>query len=424
MDAWIERLRRLGLDVTALALFSAPAGVSFGLGLVVLTFALALTRRPAWPLSPAVILAVVFAGYALVLGLFGSYPGGTLTVRMEAAAQWAQLLVFVPVAYLIGGDQARLLRLFGLALVGLFIGTFWRLDWALLLSEPAAFLESRPGFGFPANVFALFSGTVLIGLVTLRRRCWHAGGAPELRRVLWWLVALVAAQAFLLTLSRGAWIALTLTAVVGLAVAVRGSGWRASPRLLLGLAAVCLALLLVYAGPMAERFAAEWGTIRAMVAGEIDYSAESSLSQRWHAQRFGLAAWLQQPWLGWGPGAAKALLAASDDPAVMLIGYGPMEHLHNTYLEVLVQLGLVGFLLWFGLFALLLRAVLKAWQAGQIDEDVAGFLWLALLYLVLWNLFDFHATHQSWRAFWALLAGGALSMGLFAGRVGGGRGEA
>ncbi len=423
LDAWIERLRRIGLDVTALALFSAPAGVSVGLGLVVLAFLLRLLRRPGWPLSGAVVLAVVFALYALVRGLFADYPGGSPGVRFEAAAQWAQLLVLVPVAYLLAGDQRRLLRLLGLALVGLVIGALWRLEWDLLLADPAAFLDSRPGFGFPANVFALFSGTVLIGLVTLRRRCWHAGGPPALRRALWWLVALLVAQGFLLTLSRGAWLALALTAAVGLLAVMRRSGWRPSPRLLLVLAAACLAVLVVYAGPMAERFAAEWETVHGMITGEIEYAADSSLSQRWHAQRFGLAAWVQHPWLGWGPGAARALLAASDDPAVMLIGYGPMEHLHNTYLEVLVQLGLLGLVLWLGLFVLLLRGVLQACAAGRIDFDVAGFLGLALLYLMLWNLFDFHAMHQSWRAFWALLAGGALSVGLCAGRAAGGRGD-
>lgn len=422
LEAWIERLRRLGLDVTALALFSAPAGVSVGLALMLLAFVLVLFRRPGWPVSAGVLLAVGFAVYAMVEGVFGSYPGGTYGMRLEAAAQWAQLMLFVPVAYLLGGDQPRVLRLTGLALIGLVVGALWRLDWALLITDPGTFVQLRPGFGFPANVFALFSGTALIGLVILRQRCWAVGGPRALRLGLWWLVSLAVAQGFLLTLSRGAWLALALTAAVGLVSALRRSGWRAPPRFALVLAAGCVALLLLYSAPMAERLAWEWDTVRGMIAGEIDYAADSPLSQRWHAQRFGLAAWLQHPWLGWGPGASRALLAASDDPAVLLAGYGPMEHLHNTYLELLVQLGLLGLTLWLGLSLLLLRSVLKGRAAGRIDADVARFLALSLLYLMLWNLFDFHAMHQPWRAFWMLLAGGALSLGLFARRVPGARG--
>ena len=413
LQVWIDRLRRLGLDVTALALFSAPAGVSVGLGLVVLAFFLVLMRRPAWPLSAGVVVAVGFSGYALALGVFGSYPGGTLAVRMEAAAQWAQLLVFVPVAYLLAGDQSRLLRLLGLALVGLILGALWRLDWGLLLADPGAFLEARPGFGFPANVAGLFSGTALLGLVVLRRRWWQGPGPRPLRLALWWVATLLVAQGFLLSLSRGAWLALALTAVLGLASSARTSGLRLPLRLLLPVGAVTAVVVLLYAGPMAERFASEWGAVQAMLAGEIDYAPDSSLSQRWHAQRFGVTAWLEHPWLGWGPGAAKALLAASGDPSIMLIGYGPIEHLHNTYLDVLVQLGLIGLMLWLGLFALLLRSVSKARVVRQVDGDVARFLALALVYSMIWNLFDFHAMHQSWRAYWALLAGAALSVGLF-----------
>jgi O-antigen ligase len=416
LQAWIDRLRRLGLDVTALALFSAPAGVSIGLGLVALAFFLLLARRPAWPLSAGVVVAVGFCLYALALGLFGSYPGGTLAGRMEAAAQWAQLLVFVPVAYLLAGDQSRLLRLLGLALHGLILGALWRLDWALLLADPGGFLETRPGFGFPANVAALFTGTALLGLVVLRRRWWQGPGPWAPRLGLWWLATLLVAQGFLLSLSRGAWLALALTAVLGLVSSARGSGLRMPLRLLLPMGAVALVVALLYAGAMAERIASEWGAVQAMVAGDIDYAPDSSLSQRWHAQRFGITAWLEHPWLGWGPGAAKALLAASDDPSVMLIDYGPIEHLHNTYLEVLVQLGLVGLVLWLGLFGLLVRSVSKARANRQVDRDVARFLVLALLYLMFWNLFDFHAMHQSWRAYWAVLAGAALSVGLFAGR--------
>ncbi len=397
-------------------MFSAPAGVSVGLGMMALAFVLSLIRRPRWPLSAVVLLTGVFVLYALGRGLLASYPGGSFEVRMEAAIQWALLLLFVPLAYLLRGEQGRLLRLLGLALLGLVIGALWRLDWGLLLAAPADLLVSRPGFGFPANVFGLFAGTALIGLVVLRRRCWAFADPWGL--ALWWLATVLVAQGFLMTLSRGAVLALGLTAAVGLASAIsaiRASALRVTPRFVLALLTTAAVLMALYAGPMAERLTSEWGTVQGMLAGEIGYAPDSSLSQRWHAQRFGIAAWMEHPWLGWGPGAGRALLAASGDPTVMSVDVGPLVHLHNTYLEVLVQLGLLGLLLWLGILALLFRAVHKGYVAGCIDADVARFLALALLFLMLWNLFDFHAMRQPWRAYWALLAGAALSVGLFAG---------
>jgi O-antigen ligase len=420
LSNWIKRLQRFGLYLLALALFLAPAGVSWGLGLLVLGFLMELgvrirQRRP-WPASPALWLILGLAVYALLRGWLANYPGGTWSVRWGAGLDWAQLAVVVPVAYVIGGNQRRLLRVLALALLGMLLGAMYRLDWALLWADPAAFAESRPGFGVPTIVFALFSGTALIGLFTLRWRWW--GGRHDsvhlLRIGLWLLVTALVAQAFLLTLSRGAWLALAATAVLGLLLVASRRGRRRSPRLLTWLGGGAAAVLvLMNAGSMLERVTAEFDTARALVQGEVGYVPDSSFSQRWHAQRFGLDLWQQRPWLGWGPGSAKALLKASDDPSVMLTGYGPLEHLHNTYLEVLVQLGVVGLLLWLALFAALWRSVQLACRAGSVDVDVGNFLLLSLVYLMLWSLFDFHSMQQAWRAYWGVLAGGMLAVGLF-----------
>lgn len=420
MTIWIERVQRFGLYLSALAFFLAPAALSVGLGLLVLGFLLGLgvrlwQRRP-WPASAAVWLMLGLAAYALLRGWLAEYPGGTWSVRWSAALEWAQLAVFVPVAYAIGGDRHRLLRVLALALAGLVLGGLYRLDWALLLADPAAFAESRPGFGAPAIVFALFSGTALLGLFTLRRRWWGGRDDPahRLRIALWLAVTVLVAQAFLLTLSRGAWLALAATAVLGLLLVASRRGRRRSPRLLTWLGAGAVAVLvLMNAGAMLERVADEFDTARALVRGELSYAEDSSFSQRWNAQRFGIDLWQERPWLGWGPGSAKVLLKASDDPSVRLTGYGPIEHLHNTYLEVLVQLGVVGLLLWLALLGALWRSVQEACTAGSVDADVGNFLLLSLVYLMLWSLFDFHALHQDWRAFWGLLAGCVLGVGLF-----------
>ena len=418
-----ERLLRVGLYLSALSLCLAPAGVAIGLGVLVLgfllTLGLRLRLRQPWPMSPAIWVMAALAAYVLLRGGLAAYPGGDWEVRWAAALEWAQLAVFVPMAYAIGGDQRRLLWVLALALLGLVLGGLYRLDWALLFASPAAFAESRPGFGAPAIVFALFSGTALLGLFTLRRRWWGGRDArwQRLRIGLWLLVTVLVAQAFLLTLSRGAWLALAATAVLGVLLAGR-HGRRRRPGALTWLGAGAVAVLvLMNAGAMLERIGAEMGTAQALVRGELSYAPDSSFSQRWNAQRFGLAAWRERAWLGWGPGSSSALLKASNDPSVMLTDYGPMDHLHNTYLEFLVQLGVVGLALWLLLLALLWQSVQRARAAEAVDIDVGNFLLLALVYLALWSLFDFHALHQDWRAFWALLAGAALSVGLFAGRT-------
>lgn len=437
MSAWTDRVQGFGLYLTALSLFLAPAGVSVGLAFIWLGFFLALATGRRLPVSGGVWLAVVFAVYVLINAALAEYPGSDLGGRLASAADWIQLCVFVPVAYALRGDQRRLTQLLALALLGLLLGGLWRLDWSLLLSDSAGFLSSRPGFGFPAIVFALFSGIALVGLFVLRARCWSAsvGGLGGWWVVLWLVAAAMVAQGFVLTLSRGAWIALACTVVVAFWTGRRGHYAARSDEIAGDSSGVSVAeggmtrlrpalpwiggllmtgLLALNAGSIVDRLGEEPGAVSAILSGDTDYSARSSLSLRWHAQRFGLSLWLERPVLGWGPDSSHALIASSGQPALGVGGDEALDHLHNTYLELLVQLGLIGLLIWIGLFVSLFLSIRKARRARFLSADLARFLTLSLVYLSVWDLFDFHALHQDWRGAWAMLAGSALSVGLFA----------
>jgi len=437
--AWADRIQGFGLYLTALSLFLIPVGVAFGLVLIWLGFLLSLGARRRLPLSSGVWLGVAFGAYVVVNGVFAALPESSPTWRLARAGDWVQLCVFMPAAYALRGDSQRLLRLLFLALVGLLLGMLWRLDWGLLLSDASGFLSSRPGFGFPAIVFALFSGIALIGLFVFRERCWMASTRliAALRVTAWIIATAMVAQGFMLTLSRGAWIALVLTgiAAIWLPRLLRQAGrldphpsesqpspsnWSAAagpPRSALHwfVGVLLLGLVVFNAPPFVDRLSQEQAALSAELAGEADAGAQSSLSLRWGAQRFGFEAWIERPLLGWGPGSSDTLLAASANPVSQGDGGGVLAHLHNTYLELLVQLGLLGLVLWCGIFICLFMSLVTAWRRGRLTPDTARFLILAMVYLSIWNLFDFHALHQDWRGLWTLLAGAALSVGLFAG---------
>jgi O-antigen ligase len=427
------------LYALALSLFLAPAGVSASLLLLWLGFVLAVAVNRPPPLNTAVLLTGAFVVYCLLHPLLVPAPqhaGEPLLgagSRWQGALDWAQLAAFVPVAYALRGDSRRLMLLSGLALAGLLLGMLWRMDWALAVQGFTELLESRPGFGFTAIAFALYAGTALLGLVLLRRRCWSAadGRVSTWRAGLWVVAVLVVFQGFMLAQSRGAWLGLGAALLVALIANRRGPGGpheaaagadgeahaaisTAIPRraLLIGLAAFVL-LALLNAEQIAGRFVEEAGIVRALASGELDYSQTSSLSLRWHAQLFGLGHWLAHPWLGLGPGASGALLEASGDPALRDAGLGVLQHLHNTYLEVLVQLGAIGLALLLGVFLSLLGILHRAVHGGRLARDIGVFLLSALVFVAIWNLFNFRALNQDFRAYWALLAGAALSFGLY-----------
>ncbi len=171
----LDRLRLFSLYGLSLSLFMAPAGVSAGLALIWVWFLALLLRRPQprLPPHPLVWLTVAFAFYCLLQGLLPRVANPELAQCWAVAFSWAQLAVMVPIAYALRGEERLVPRLLLLVLMGLLLGMLWRLDWTLLLGDREAFLNSRPGFGFPALAYALYAGTGLIGLLALRRRCWY-----------------------------------------------------------------------------------------------------------------------------------------------------------------------------------------------------------------------------------------------------------
>jgi O-antigen ligase len=413
---WLEALRLFVLHLLAISLFLAPAGVAAGLTLIWVWFvAVWLSGRP-FPVQPIGWLSLAFALYCL-LRIFVPATPVELNERAAAAFSWAQLVVFVPVAYAIGARERLVLRLLLLVAIGLVLGTLWRTDWAAVFDNPQGFVDSRPGFGFPALAYALYAGTALIGLVLLRRRCWFAdSGRLRWWALLPWVVAVaVLAQAVVVTKARGSWMGLVVVVLIAVTL-----WWlrqrrlqRPVPRapILIGAAALLL-LIGMNAGQITDRLGEELGAAQQLFAGQPATEQVTSVGLRWHAQLFGVEQWLQRPWLGWGPGASRSLIADSGEVGLWNPEDGVLKHLHNSYLELLAQLGIVGFGLWMSMLAILLWGVVAAMRGGRLSHDLGWFVLFALLYLAIWSLFNFRMVNQDFRGYWAMLGGIALSFGL------------
>jgi heptosyltransferase-1 len=229
----------------------------------------------------------------------------------------------------------------------------------------------------------------------------------------------------LMTKARGAWLALLVALPVGLWLGRRsarpeptdaatdGSARQRSRlrNLMVLVGAALVAVVLANTGHIADRLSDESAAAVALIGGELEPDPHSSLSLRWHAHRFGLALVGERPWLGWGAGTTRALMWTRADFGVRDTEGKPLQHLHNSYLEAAVQLGLLGL----GLFLLLQLGLLAAlWRrlrtARGRERDLALAVFSALILLLVWDLFDFRALNQDWRGFWTFLGGAALAL--------------
>jgi len=417
-----RQIGRVGLQVLFASAFLAPAVANAGLLLVTAAFPFAVADWRALLRQPVVLACSACAIYLIALTVvLRLAPPEAIDVHWNGLWAWLQLVLFIPVAFFVRADSAHLSRLLLLCVFGLIIGMLWRLDWAQLLRSPQVYLDtSRDGYGFPALGFALFSGTAVLGMVLLRRRWW--AGSPA-RILLWVVCLLLPLQGFFVTQARGAWFSLLATAgfVFIISRRYRQRSVSLPQTRILRYAAVILALVVFAAtqGRMiVSRLLEEVPAVQDIISWRQEYySGGASVILRWNAQRFGLETWLQRPLTGWGPDTSHDLMVASGNPRFeSKEGEGSkiLRHLHNTYLELLVQTGVLGLVLAGVLVAALLRGLVQAFRAGRLAADLYLFLLSAFILMLLWSLFDYRAVHQDWRFYWLLLAGTTFSFSLLA----------
>ncbi len=403
------RVGLAGLYLLATTLFLAPAGVALAIVLLWLGFVANPPRR-VWLTQPVVLIAALWIFY-----LSGHLMRAWLTGNASPYSTflWMHLAAVVPCAHFIAGNQQRLLRLLGLAVCGLVLGMLLRLNWGPLLTDPASYWRARDGFGFAAIAFGLYSGLGLLGLILLARRQPRLIGWPrQAVRLLWWLSAVLLLQGLLLTQSRGSWLAMVLGLIVGLGLLWHRVSFRAQSqsRHWLPVLAVIVLVIALNSGLLIQRLSQEIDTARALLHTTELPAQVSSIGLRWQAQQIGVIVWRERPWFGWGPGTTRLLLEHSRQRAGFTNDGVRLQHLHNSALELLVQLGLVGLMLWLALLAALAHGVWQSRRKALVERDLAAFVLAALVMITVWSLFNFRMLNQDWRGCWVLLAGAMLAL--------------
>jgi O-antigen ligase len=413
---WSDQIGKAALYLLCLTAFLAPAGAEASSVLLLFAFVLAFPRWKALSREPVVVIALLAAVYGVLQTLvFGLLQPDRVGLYLEGLTDWLRLLLFIPFAFFSRGDERRLDVLLLLALLGLLGGMLYRLDWSTLFQDIDAFLYRRSGYGSPALVFALHSGAGLIGLITVGREVLRsrpdAMGRSPLVMGGWILAVVLLLTGLSLTSARSGWLALLAGAPVALWVAGARSAGTGAPRkvglwLRVSAGLLVAVLLLVATQRTIERVSEEQETLASIVAGE-EPAAMTSDAIRWYGLRFGVEMWLDCPLFGWGAGASKDLIESSGRAELGYQGGVWLRHLHNGYLEVLVQFGLVGFILTAAFLLAFVRRMHGLCGAGRVSRRYCGFFAGILVLMLVWSLFDYRVPHRDWRVFWIILAGAA-----------------
>lgn len=317
-------------------------------------------------------------------------------------------------------DPRWLPRLLWLMAAGFTLGVALQLPWERL--DAIVTGAERLRLNYAENVTGMHAGLTLAIVAALAPSAIRGGHGGRRRLVIAGcaMVAIAALAALLFSQSRGAWVAVVLAALITAAVSAR----RVYALLRQGslprrIAVLALAGVLVAAAvPLASQRMHERGedVLGPALHGDYHQIPRRGTGLRLHLYRLACQRWSGQPLLGWGLASISPMIAEKGLHRELHVRH---KHLHSTYLDVLVGLGLVGAALMAAGLVIVLRGAGRARRAGRIDSAGLRALLAALGVLLICNAFDSVALRFDYtRAPLTLLLGGCLAASLMLRKAG------
>lgn len=386
------------LGVAGMFLFALhPAGSSLGyIGSALLMLSLFLLLPVRWRAlgrDPVVMAMGVLVAYLAFSGFmayqrFGEAYAEPILDGLRAYLEL--LLVALAFGWWLAGRSRNLLVLLVLAITGLLIRILMHVDW----QDPLGFLTTarRPGFGMSVIHFALSAALGLVGLMVFARRIVGSSKSLTVRLVItmgYAACVAVVVIAFGLSGTRTAWLAFALAAPFILLYVTLN---RTQP---LGETRTRVTLLILICGVLAAgiwhqrdsitpRLINGWQTISATADLSVQEAAAQagSFGKRFEMLASGIETFRERPVLGWGIGAGEPLHQGEAD--IDLVEY----HLHNLYIQFLVETGVTGAALLALFLTLLGHSVYRAYRERLFPSDVVAWLVLSLAVAAVWAMGD------------------------------------
>ncbi len=420
----MKPLEVLGLSGLYLFSFTAVLGVAgANIGLLLMLIAILPEIPKIWNcLKYSVPFWMILIG---VLGMVVAALIASFQLPETADRQWGQALrwgdiIWLPIiAWWFRSKPERFYIAFALFAAGALSRMFYFMPWDDFHALIAG--EYRPyGFGLWHIPFSAYLVVILMGVIYFAPRLILSGKNNWIRSSvtgILLLVALICIEGILIGKSRGTWIGALLVIPVSLVFYFqrfsattqgwlqRSAGWGG----MLVMLVVLGMILLAQREGIQERVFQEREVYQPILEGDISRIPATSIGTRIHLWHYGVEQWLDKPLFGWGPGSEQYLIAKS---GITIGGISP-PHFHNTYIDILVRFGLVGFVFSAVLLWLVYRDIWKCYKAGQLPADWFYFLFSIMAFCLIWSFFNTRFMRWDYRDFTLLFLGMSLALTRF-----------
>jgi len=170
--------------------------------------------------------------------------------------------------------------------------------------------------------------------------------------------------------------------------------------LLLGFGAVAL-LVWLDIDRVTTRIAAEADVYQDVLSFDRDKIPLTSVGRRAHMWLYASDLIKERPWLGWGIGSSHSLLDRDAD-------LERHPHFHNTYIQILVEQGIVGLTFYGAAIGLLLAGFVQAYQTGRLPFATMLLLSGCWTSVLVWSLAGTRIVHAD--EHFVLLLLGAITL--------------
>ncbi|MBT2787670.1 MULTISPECIES: O-antigen ligase family protein [unclassified Halomonas] len=307
----------------------------------------------------------------------------------------ARLFVFIIFAWWLAGSTRNTLIFWSIASAAVILSPWIAGDG--LADFQRGFHGERIGFDI-RNVqhSAMFFGTVLLGLLIFIPRLLRAPLQHYGKLILWVVAFLIILAGVIISQTRATWlgVAAAMLTVFLLLFIEHRKRFSNKQLLLIFFLSTCLAILIISNSSLViERATAELDTIQALLRG--DWSSvplstsevRSSVGERLYSWRAAIDMIAQRPLLGWGDQGVDYLFnnIQYNHAHYQALNFG---HLHNLYLEITLQYGLLGLVAYFYLLIWFTKSAWLAWKRGDMPGDVLLFFYAFLCFWSVINLFE------------------------------------
>jgi hypothetical protein len=391
------------------------SGANLGLALMLLGLVFspqAWRQLPRQPLFWAAILSIVYVFISRFVSPIGAI--GDADVQNDQAKDWAMLFLFPVTAWWISRHPNRQLYSLGLMFAGFAAGILTSLysgSASTLLGGMRSGMHFGKAiiFGFDCAVAILAMMIMIVYWLDPRLELSWPQRVVRVGIVL--LVLLFFSQGLVVSQSRGVWLAMLLTLPVMFSILWYGMKdtyvMKRKAKVLVFLSVFSIVALALLANwkVITERLVYENMAFGVVVSEGLEKAPLSSSTYRLHLWRFGLEKWLEEPVTGWGPGTTYSLVEVENVQELKNPNGKGFDHLHNAYLELLMQLGLIGlfFTLWNAI--LMISGIVKGYRHKALSVYMFSFLVSNFVLISVYSLTDFRHLHWNWRFYWLVLAG-------------------